>query len=283
MASFKDLTLIFIHLPKTGGTTLSHIMVPHFPEDQIFHIRNPEQKRAPIYSKHRGTIEDFIGLPESDRTRFRLILGHMEFGLHEHILRPSRYLTILREPVSRVLSQHGQHNRMITKNELDGKPLTLDEFLREKPAVLNNHQSKYLLGKLFKKLNADEKTGRLKERLEKYFVLVGTLERFDETVVLLNLIMGWKSRAYKKKNVGDPELQIGQNQALIHHIREVNGLDSTIHSYANDLLDSRILAFGKKFHKELKRFKNQNSRSNRTILFDSIEHHLSSLVRKVRG
>ena len=42
--------------------------------------------------------------PAAQRGRYRLIQGHLYFGLHRFIPRASTYVTFLRQPVERVLS-----------------------------------------------------------------------------------------------------------------------------------------------------------------------------------
>ena len=43
------------------------------------------------------TLADFALLSEADRHRPRLIMGHTVFGLHEHVPRHCRYVTMVRE------------------------------------------------------------------------------------------------------------------------------------------------------------------------------------------
>src|ERR1700724_2464607 len=83
--------LIFLHIPKTGGSTLYKILERHFSPAETVTLDTPGVAR-------------FKTLPAAKRGRYRLIQGHMHFGLHRFIPRASTYVTFLRQPVERVLS-----------------------------------------------------------------------------------------------------------------------------------------------------------------------------------
>ena len=59
-------TLIFQHIPKTAGTTLSFILTRHFQQQDIYHIRNLQQLRGPAYSKHFSSAENQRGLTSNE-------------------------------------------------------------------------------------------------------------------------------------------------------------------------------------------------------------------------
>jgi hypothetical protein len=87
--------LVFLHLPKTGGTSLQEIFQGRLMDGRpFFHIGNPDHVRA------------FLALPEAQQKRYYGAQGHMPMGLHAHITRPVTYLTFLRNPVERVLSSY---------------------------------------------------------------------------------------------------------------------------------------------------------------------------------
>ena len=82
-------SLYFLHIPKTAGTTLISIIDDHFNLDSILH----EQVWNEILPK----------IPETF-SQFRLIRGHFGYGLHRVLTKKPLFLTMLREPVDRVLS-----------------------------------------------------------------------------------------------------------------------------------------------------------------------------------
>ncbi|HVX30184.1 MAG TPA: hypothetical protein VHA53_06860, partial [Nitrolancea sp.] len=86
--------VIFLHAPKTGGTTLVRII---------------ERQSAPgsvlnLYDSSYG--EELAAYPPEEIERIRAIAGHFYFGVHRFIARPSVYITVLRDPVARVISHY---------------------------------------------------------------------------------------------------------------------------------------------------------------------------------
>ena len=66
--------LIFLHIPKTAGTTLNRIIEWQYSPFEIFTM-DPYRIRA--------TPERLKRLPEGRRRRLRVVRGHMFYGVHE--------------------------------------------------------------------------------------------------------------------------------------------------------------------------------------------------------
>ena len=88
-------TAIFLHIQKTGGTTVHRILERHYPKDRIY-----------SFDAWEHTFEHFTNLSEDERGRIRLLRGHMVFGMHECVPNPSTYFTVLRDPVERAISYY---------------------------------------------------------------------------------------------------------------------------------------------------------------------------------
>lgn len=256
LLKYKKEKLIFQHIPKTAGTTLSFIIIRYFDQQDIYHIRNMQQLKGPAYSDHFGSLDDFIRQPSQFRNRFRCIMGHMPFGIHEYLENPFRYIAFIRDPVNRVLSQFGQYSRMITNNELEGDMISLEEFVKSRPNVLNNHQTRFISGLNFKSYTPEACYERALENIEKYFSLVGVVERFDESVLLLSKLYHWQDVSYVKKNIAAQQFSaVEVSPYLIEKIREANQLDTALHHHVINLLDEKIHSQGKSFEKDLRIFK----------------------------
>ena len=120
--STKEPVLVFIHLPKTGGTTLNHIFFGKFPYKKIFQILNALD------------CETFLQMSDEKRNEFDCIMGHVPACIHNFISRPCRYIILLREPLERAISdyyfiltdtRHPRHERY------NREKVTLEEHLRE--------------------------------------------------------------------------------------------------------------------------------------------------------
>ena len=257
-----DETLIFQHIPKTGGITLSLWLLEHFDRERIFHVRHPQHVQAPIFGDSWGTMEDLAALPEEKRSKFLCVMGHMPFGIHGHLPGRSRYITVIRDPVERILSQHGQYNRMVMNQEIEGDGLvSLERYLQLKPSALDNHQTRFLLGEAYHGRDHADRFRLVQENFENHFLLVGVLKRFEETVLVLNQKMRWPSVPYKRENVGSlksPRTEVPPE--FIELIREQNRLDFQVHDYAEELLEEALKSYGPTLEKDLGELRAANRR-----------------------
>ncbi len=129
----------------------------------------------------------------------------MPFGIHKRLPQPATYITVLREPVERVISEyyfalhyrlHPQHKRM--------QNLSLEQYAATTPH--HNIQCKLLAGlpgpRDFLAGDCTEETlAAAKANLAQHFTLAGLTERFDETLALLKVLLGWKLSHYASFNV----------------------------------------------------------------------------------
>ncbi len=269
-------TLIFQHIPKTAGTTLSFILTHHFQEQDIYHVRNLKQMNGPAYSSHFGSTDNFIALHPDERNSFRLIIGHETFGLHRHLNHPVKYITFVRDPVERVISQYCQYRRMIKANELDDEQLTLEQFLALNPHVMNNYQTRNLSGLDFVSYTPKECYQKTLENIDQYFSFVGIVERFDESLLLPSKLFDWPRVTYIRRNTTTTQdSNINIDPATIQKIREANQLDTKLYRHAIRLLDGNIKLQGRVFDKELKLFKRRQALATTTHNITSFLHGLA--------
>jgi hypothetical protein len=188
--------LIFLHLLKTGGTTLNRIIEWEYSPLRICGI-DP--------SFFRWSYRRLLRWPVERLAKIQVFTGHMPFGLHNHLSRPSTYMTVMRDPVERVISEyyfartyvlHPRHRKV--------RQLSLEEYARS--TLYHNIQTKLLAGQdsLYDFLagECDADTLRIaRQNLAEHFALIGLTERFDETLALAKTIFGWRVRNYANFNV----------------------------------------------------------------------------------
>ncbi len=80
--------LVFLHHPKTGGTTLRHLLVKNFPEDKVC----PERFNGLRF------------LAAGELAHYRLFSGHFDLPSIRLIPGRKKIITMLREPVARLIS-----------------------------------------------------------------------------------------------------------------------------------------------------------------------------------
>jgi len=87
-------TLIFFHIPKTAGTTLNSIIRNNYSSNVIYELGWQPQI----------SINKLKKLDSDRLTKLKVISGHMTFGIHNYIPHECSYVTILRNPIDRVIS-----------------------------------------------------------------------------------------------------------------------------------------------------------------------------------
>ena len=218
----KDLT-IFLHIPKTGGTTLNSIFTREYTVKEFHNHDLFDRKVIP-----------FSELNEDHKRRINAISGHHFYGVHEFFNKPYRYFTMLRHPVDRVLSLY----YYLKENNYAGyewmERMTLEEFIEASPEAHNN-QTTLLCGFL---TNPDVELA--KERL-KSFDIVGVTELFDESLYLLKKTFKWKNIDYRRVNITKFRLKKEElPEETIKLIEKYNEMDLEVYLYAKELLLNKL-------------------------------------------
>jgi Galactose-3-O-sulfotransferase len=249
-------TLIFLHIPKTAGTTLNRIIDREYGPSTVFSTYGP---------RSREVMTEFIEMSEAQRSSIRVLRGHEFFGTHEFFRPPVTYFTVLRDPVDRIVShyhyvrrspQHRFH-RTVTSQNMSLKDYVCCMTAKE----LNNGQARLLSGqKLDEHFDfgqcSDELLEIAKKNLEKHFTLVGLTERFDETLILLKRSLGWRRfPVYIKKNVTQNRpLKDSLSTEVLNAIKRYNELDIELYAYTREKFNESINNGGADFRRELKIF-----------------------------
>lgn len=235
--------LIFLHMMKAAGTTLRTIIARQYPP-RVMHV----VERADLFCK----------LPEQSRARIRVLQGHMPFGLHQHLSVPADYITVLRDPVDRLISLYywaqtprgGELYEKIRGMSLldfadSGLPLTLNQQTRFISGLTKDHSAKAL------------ETAR--NNLLVHFAAFGLSERFDESLILFKWRLGWENIFYAKQNVtkGRPSKREVPD-SVIDLMRKNNALDVELYAFAQQTFDETIAVQDPSFPDAVRRFQRVN-------------------------
>jgi len=211
-------------------------------------------------------------LGEKQKRKIRLIQGHMGFGTHEYFPQPCQYITVLREPVSRVLSQYHQMRQQDWcpyKKEI--RSLPLDKFIESHPIdALTNYQVKMIAGRN-SGMPGDTTPYDIspsdpallvqaQENIDKHYLVVLT-EKFDESVLLMQKKLNWRNAYYIRSNVTKSrKRKADYDEALIDIIRENNKLDIELYDQALKNMNAEIADLGDAFQDNLRKFRATNGR-----------------------
>jgi hypothetical protein len=223
---------IFQHITKTGGSTMRGVVMQQY--DRLF-----------LYGGGGDPRQRLNELPTEERESLECIYGHLPFGVHRCLDRPSRYFTMLREPVDRAISlyhhilsksQHPLHEK-VTKQRM-----TLQDCVEEFVAFHNN-QTRYLTGITHHAPLEPSVVEQAMNNLDAYYVAVGITERYDESLLLMRRRLGWKwsGMRYQRRNVNHERPDVDAlPPATLQTIRERSSLDMEIYRYACARLENDL-------------------------------------------
>jgi hypothetical protein len=256
-------TVIFLHIGKTAGATLRRILRRNVPSARCMELVNPSS--APHGFLSTIPIERFAALGERERSRPRLIMAHMVFGIHELVPRPATYVTLLRHPVARAISGYknaryspGHRNHAIVVSE----GMDLAAYLRSGLALeLDNSQTRAFIGDIDTPYGActEAMLDAALENLEQRFAVAGVAERFDESLLALRRAFGWSRLHYVRANVSRRRIpQESIPERTIALIEEQNRFDLRLYGHALRRLEQQTVGAAASFPRELERFRREN-------------------------
>lgn len=127
----------FIHIMKTGGTSLTRAMNPSFSHEE----RYPGSLEQDHSVKAKADVDLLRDLPQERLNQIRSFSVHMPFFASEFVDSDVLTLTMLRDPVNRVIS----HLKQIKRNHKLFATHSLDEIYAIPwlfHSYFNNHQTK---------------------------------------------------------------------------------------------------------------------------------------------
>ncbi|KAK5577150.1 hypothetical protein RB653_002088 [Dictyostelium firmibasis] len=269
---------IFIHIPKTGGTSL----------ESTFEINLP--KKHQLFKKHASpTVE------EAENCALNAVdamFGHFVFGLHyyyekfknnnnsnnnnnnnnKNIINKLNYdinsnynqnaysyMTMMRNPIDRVVSHY-----FFLKNSPDHplhgevQSISLVDWV-DFSKLARNEQCRRIVGisRSTKILPIDFREQCI-FRLKYSFKYIGITERFDESLLILSYKTGFDKLSFISKNVGKNKSSniVGSHynieNSLIEKIKSLNLIDLEVYNIAIKLFEKQIDLIGKEnFYNEL--------------------------------
>ena len=287
--SIDNNILYFLHIPKTAGVTLYHILENNFDYESIY--------REHIWAKL------FVKFP--NLSDFKLIMGHFGYGIHRILSQEPLFVTMLRNPVERVISNFEHELRSYTHpfSKTPDKKSILQIYL-DNPfhkQKYTNIQTYYLgldfdstlLVKSFAntpfsellrattsvpiylspQIPGDKLLDAAKKHLSE-FAFFGLAEKFEESLFLLCYTFGWKPiRRYSIINKAKERMNSSTlTKDIIDKIMECNKLDMELYEYAQKLFEQRydemVVKLKKKYYDS--RYDNLTSKE---MMLEMLERH----------
>ena len=229
-----DQKIIFLHIPKTAGSSLRHIVEQEYTSGACIHI----------YSEH----PDFAAI-RKDLPTAKVIYGHISYGVHDSLGVQGRYITFVRNPVERVLSYY---NHLCRHEATEG--MTLLNMLRsERFPKMNNHMVRVISG--YEDNGTIDDTSvfdKAISNIEKDFEFVGLSERMSESVNILGRKLSWKKEypvPLLNVNVGPHLLEI--DAKTLEAVKKYNRLDIMLYELIGSSFTTSLKHYTDRFGEDV--------------------------------
>ena len=227
----------FLHVPKTAGSALQQRLANHFGEAAVYPAKGLDETDPLTLAVSIGHLQERL-VARGDQ--IQVITGHFPLCTTELIGGRFTTLTLLREPVERMLSQL-RYTRTINRA---ARHLPLEE-LYDDPirihAVVHNQMTKMLSlrstevadAAMLTRVELDrDRLERAKEMLVGIDV-IGLQEQFEDLCEELSARFGWRLGAPERVNATIPA---EVPESLRARIAEDNAFDVELYEFASELL-----------------------------------------------
>lgn len=214
-----DRTFLFIHIPKTGGTSFRKGLESVIGSKATYYdYGSGSRVTSPVILNAKYNNLDVYSLSGSEisKKRMSLLCGHVKILDYANLVSPANIITFLRDPVQRVISNYEHLKR---NGDYEG---TLEAFILDER--FSNIQSKFLNG------FPPEAIG-----------FIGITERYLDSLTLLE----------RQFSLSIPELRLNVNNklhsssysvdnTLVELIRKQNDLDIRMYRRAQEIFNHRL-------------------------------------------
>jgi hypothetical protein len=227
----------FVHVMRTGGTTLEQQLRRSFSRPQVY--PNPDIDFPDGDVMHHLEVSYLLGLPVERLETIRFFYGHFPYVVTEMLAKDLVTFTLLRDPVDRTLSLL----RVMREQRPAWRDRTLEQIYDDVnmfPRLIHNHQTK-----MFSMMREDRPrsyrddilidAARLevaKQNLARVD-LIGFTERFGEFLAKLGDRFGWQLSERARMNAAAESCDDASD--LRARIGADNAIDLEFYEYARAL------------------------------------------------
>lgn len=226
----------FLHIPKCAGTSFAETIREKMPAERylgLYEQAGPEVRRASV-----------LGLAPSQARALRVVFGHDVYdGVHADLGRTGRYLTVVRDPVERLLSQYnfnvdywrGKPRQAGALSDdpyhADGRLMSFEEWLESHPQIHNlmaGYISQSFMSYIpYGTLLTPERFRRALSRLAS-FHYIGLTDRFDLESQHFFRWIGLRDSRMARRNVSYPHYWL-TDKAVRERVLRLNAMDAELY------------------------------------------------------
>ena len=186
--------IISLHIHKTAGSTLHSIISRQYKSDEVIfaNLEGVDNVKKEIINNKRNI------------SQLKCVHGHFVFGWHQFLGVEWKYITVIREPRSRLISDYyynlsntNAHHHQFAKNK------SFNEFLLNPRNILSdNALCRFISGDITTPVGelSENVVKKALKNIDNHFIHIGFTEKFDDFLVKSKKILGWNRLYYKSLN-----------------------------------------------------------------------------------
>lgn len=237
--NLNNKTLVFLHIPKSAGSWFQNVIKDNIKTDLI----------EVGVSPGKVNYQEFSSMCSNERIYCKALTGHLQYGIGKYLAYPPYYVTFLRDPVERYLSQiadvkkkgYGTVQHLLRRDDIKQKDLLYIDPIKFLQSPISKHfgnlQTRYLCNmNIYRDVNySDLKEAKL--NLKHNIGIFGLTERLIELENILKQEFGWKNIKQEKINITNNKYHLQEEEISI--IKSLNKYDIELYDYAKELLFQR--------------------------------------------
>jgi len=267
-------TLIFLHIPKTGGKTIQHLLASRYNKHSWAELHNDLAEP----DLNNVLLRDLTAMPAAYRNRYKYLCGHLKFGVHRLLSNHFDYIALFRNPVDREISWF--YFLLANPNDVNyhraASCKDFSEFVFKQIGVQNGMLKQLLTAEQFNcTQDWRERLEIAKENLRNRFLVIGDIKKFDECLILLKKALGWKIQpVYLKKNVTQKRPKVDEiDPSVRDKIGDNNRWDMELFGYVKSVSLAELSRQHPDFFREVEAFKNLTSLYQKAVQdFDAADY-----------
>lgn len=228
------------------------------------------QKVFSFGEHHREEMQQYLALSQPERDSIACIIGHIHYGVHrcwsDEVSDDATYITLLRDPIERTISSYyhilrnPKHPRYAHYQHMTLREYALKETRGERQTrwIYGFHTDGSIPGD-DQPLPADA-LQIAQDHLRSHFRVVGLVEQFDASLLLMQQALGWKNVYYASRNVNEErprrESVDSETLAVLHQHAEP---DLSLYRFAQTLFQQQVARYGSdRLERDVRAFQRRN-------------------------